>query len=46
MITSGSDFTHTVDDVTLATAWLLAAVVNILHGDGIKYDPLIWRITG
>ena len=23
-----------------------ATVVNILHGDGIKYDPLIWRITG
>ena len=25
---------------------LLLPVVNILHGDGIKYDPLIWRITG
>ena len=21
-------------------------VVNILHGDGSIYDPLIWRITG
>ena len=25
---------------------LVDAVVNILHGDGSIYDPLIWRITG
>ena len=24
----------------------LYPVVNILHGDGSIYDPLIWRITG
>ena len=32
------------------TIWLLGTLketgVYFLHGDGRKYDPLIWRITG